>query len=397
MSNDKQIATLMGNGNLPAFVQSARAQEINKEATAGTGGESINRISLKQSRFRLIVGGEQVKVFDEPYMDVVVVRTNPNISKAYYAKKYDPNAEDQAPDCYSSNGVVPDASVERKQCSNCADCPMNQWGSKISDVSGAKVKACSDIKRIAVVPHVNVGAPMFQVAVPAGSLKVWGNYVRMLNQTTPPIPYNGVVTRMSFDPDSDFPKLQFAPQSWVSEQDYEVIQQRYDSEEAKHITTTVDTPVDAAPQAEDNTAAEQAKAEAARQAEEAAKAEAARQAAEQTKKEAEAAEAAKAKQASAQTEQAKAEAAAAWGGGASQGAQSPTSDQSDPWAGAQQANANQQANPAEFEAAGWDTPEQANPAAKTKEPPAQEHVETKATVVESDDSLDSVFGAGFDD
>ena len=61
--NTQQLAILMGDkANLPAFARTNAGAELNKEATAGTGGEGINRISLKQSRFRLIVGGEQVSI-----------------------------------------------------------------------------------------------------------------------------------------------------------------------------------------------------------------------------------------------------------------------------------------------------------------------------------------------
>src|SRR5690554_1426014 len=352
----------MGGNSLPAFVQNGDAAALNKEAAAGTGGESINRISMKQSRFRLIVGGEQVKVFDEPYMDVVIVRTNPNVSKAYYATKYDPNAEDQSPTCYSSNGVVPDPDVADPVCSNCADCPMNVWGSKISD-TGSKVKACSDIKRFGIVPSVNVEAPMFQVAVPAGSLKTFGNYIRMLNNTTPPIPYNGVVTRMKFDPDSDYPKVLFEPVGWVTDADYAIIKERYESEEAKRIATIVDAPVDVPRAATARPDDEAAKAAAAK-----AEAEAKARAEAETKVKAEA-EAKAAAEAKARQD----EAAAAWGGSATK---------SEPAAGA---------NP-EFEAAGW-----GNPTEDTKQPPEQAHEEQAAKVVEDGQSIDDVFGPGFDD
>lgn len=391
MSNDQQLAILTG-GNMPAFARTNAGAELNKEAVQGTGGESINRISLKQSRFRLIVGGEQVSVIDEPYMDVVVVRTNPNVSKAYYSSKYDPNKEDQSPDCYSSNGVVPDADVQNKQCDSCANCPMNQWGSKISEVSGAKVKACSDVKRIGIVPASNVEAPMFQIAVPAASMKVWGNYVRMLNQATPAIPYNGVVTRISFDPDSDFPKLKFEPKSWVTDEQYQTIQRRYDSEEAKSVTTTVDTPVQQTPDPQADV-----KADAFAQAEAAQQEQAAKQQAElQAKAEAEAkakADAQRAAQKAAQ-EKAKADEQAA------QQQQQQQQTKADPWATATTAAEAQSApdpqadaKPDAFAQAGWGNaaPEQ------SKEPPAQEHAETQATVVDSGSDIDAIFGAGFDD
>lgn len=347
MSNDQQIALLTGTGaNMPAFAKQSDGAALNKEAIQGTGGESINRISLKQSRFRLIVGGEQVSVVNEPHIDVVVVRTNPSVSKAYYARKYDPNAEDQSPDCYSSNGVVPDPDAQNKQCDTCAACPMNVWGSKISEMSGAKIKACSDVKRIAIVPASNVRAPMFQIGIPAASLTVWGNHVRMLNQATPVIPYNGIVTRISFDPDSDYPRLLFSPLSWITDEQYQVVKERHDSEEAKAVTTTVDAPAQlssAAPVAAPRTAAPKAEPKAAPEAD-------------------------------------------PWAQ-ATQAAEAPQPEAETP---SQEAATSQEDA---FAKAGWSTPS----TPQTAEPPTQKPAEAAASVVEAGSDLDTIFGAGFDD
>lgn len=399
MSDSKELAAMLGSGNLPDFVKNGAGAKINKEATGGVGGESINRISLKQSRFRLIVGGEQVKVVDEPYLDVIIVRSNPNVSKAYYGRDYDPNAEDQSPKCYSSNGVVPDDDAQEIQCSTCAACPHNQWGSKISAVSGKKVKACSDVKRVAIAPHNNPEAPLFQVAIPAASMKVFGNYVRQLNQTTPPIPYNALVTRVKFDPDSDFPKLMFEPVRWLSGKEYDTVNERYDSEEAKSVATIVDTPVnvgnteaqqsDVGPSEapDDPWAKEEAAQAAAAKAEEERAAELKRQALEeQAAKKAKAAEAKRKREEEAAAKAAKEEAEA-------------KADR-DPEQAARQAAAMDAA-------AGWGsgssaTPEKEPPPAAAKsnssEPPTQRGGQQNATVVEDDNAdLSSVFGPGWDD
>lgn len=240
--SDNALAPLMQSGNLPAFAQQGDAAKLNKEATEGTGGESVNRISLKQSRFRLIVGGEQVRVLDEPYMDVVVLRTNPHTSRAFYKQKYDPGAEDQAPTCYSDDGIYPNPDAREKQAVSCANCPMNQWGSKISEVSGKKIKACQEVKRMAIVPASNPSAPAFQLNVPAASMNLWGTFVRTLNQASPAVPYNGIVTRMRFDSESDFPRLQFEPVSWLTDEQYAVVRERYESDEVAKTATLVQNP-----------------------------------------------------------------------------------------------------------------------------------------------------------
>ena len=386
MSTDQQLARLTGNGaNVPAFVRNNNAAEINKEATAGTGGESINRISLKGSRFRLVVGGEQVAVISENHMDVVIVRTNPNVSKAFYKTKYDPNAEDQTPDCYSSNGIVPDPDVQNPVCSNCAQCPMNEWGSKISEATKAKVKACSDVKRIAIVPASNVKAPMYQIAVPAASLKPFGGYIRMLNQPVPPIPYNAVVTRISFDEDSDFPKLNFEPVGYVTEEQYNQIQERYNSEECKRVATIVDGAAQAAP-APQTQQTQQTQQPENKPDPWAAAADA------QAKQEAEAAQAKQEQQ----EEQAGPTSDPQGGAGAADAFAQATAAQAQEQT--QAAQTTEQASPQgddAMAAAGWPTAG-ATTTSDAKEPPKQAHQEEQLQTAQGSD-IDAIFGGGFDD
>ena len=388
--NTQQLAVLMADkANLPAFARTTAGADLNKEATAGTGGEGINRISLKQSRFRLIVGGEQVSVIQEPFMDVVIVRANPGVSRTFYTTKYDPNAEDQTPTCYSSNGVVPDPDAGEKQAATCAECPHSQWGSKIND-HGHKVKACSEVKRLAIVPRQNVEAPMFQVQVPSASLKIFGNFVRMLNQASPAIPYNGIITRIAFDETSDYPKLTFEPRGWVDDEQYAVINERYESEEARRTATIVDVSAPAAKAApkqstgptEDEVAAAEAriKATEARQAE-----------AEKIEAEAKAKAAAEAKAEKAAKAKAKKDAEKA-----------AASTEADPWgtattAATKQAEKEPEPDPAAekdaFAQAGWGD---AAAEKATSTPPEKKHKEADAKVIDGDD-IDSIFGAGFDD
>ena len=408
--NTQQLAILMGDkDNLPAFARSNAGAELNKEATAGTGGEGINKISLKQSRFRLIVGGEQVSVIPEAYMDVVIIQANPGVSRAYFGgRKFDPNAEDQSPDCYSSGGVVPDEDVDpaKKQSDTCANCPLSQWGSRIND-AGNKVKACGEFKRMSIVPKTNVEAPMFQVSVPAASLKIFGNFVRMLNQASPAIPYNGIVTRISFDELSDYPKLNFAPQGWLTDEQYAIISDRYGSEEALRTATIRPTPVatpatngakpaDApAPEVdEDEEAVAAAEAQLAAKAKADAGQAAAVKAEAAAKVKAEKAAKAKADKAAAAAAAKAAEAAApadAWGAATTAAvshAEKATAAKEDA------ATPKEGAGDDAFAAAGWGDPFPPKKDATT--PPEKAHVETEAKVSDGGD-LDDIFGEGFDD
>lgn len=142
-------------------------------------------------------------------IEVVVVKAASAISKIFYANGYQDGAN-AAPDCWSSDGVKPDASAQKKQHPTCAGCPMNAWGSRVTD-AGKPGKACSDSRRIAIVPandlaNEAMGGPML-LRVPAASLKDLKGYGDLLNGYG--YPYYGVATRISFDPKEAFPKMVF--------------------------------------------------------------------------------------------------------------------------------------------------------------------------------------------
>jgi hypothetical protein len=242
MSNtEKGIAVLQNSGNLPAFMKDVDAKAMNRAAAKGTStGDSPNRISIKQSRFRLIVGGVQVKVFENSFIDVIMVRANPEASKSFFSGNYDPSAEDQMPDCWSDNGIHPSPNVENKVSRWCKNCPKNAWGSAISKISGKKIKACDDRKRIAVVPESRPDGAMYQVSIPGASLTEFAQYLSMLDEVVPAVPYNGVVTRISFDPDADYPKLLFKPMRYITDEEYGHVGGRFDSEESRKVATISD-------------------------------------------------------------------------------------------------------------------------------------------------------------
>ena len=113
-----------------------------------SSGQSFPRISIKASRFR-IVEGDTETVLDSTTLDVVIVGANPRLSKTWYAKAWDKDAEPTGPDCFSLDGIGPDPESTDPQNDMCASCPQNAWGSKVTP-TGQQVKACSDNKRLAV-------------------------------------------------------------------------------------------------------------------------------------------------------------------------------------------------------------------------------------------------------
>ncbi|RZN09704.1 hypothetical protein CWO91_16885 [Bradyrhizobium genosp. SA-3] len=142
-------------------------------------------------------------------IEVVLLKASAHVSKIWYKDGY-VEGSTAAPDCFSTNGVTPDAGSKNKQANACALCPMNQWGSRITP-AGKQGKACSDSKRVAVAPLGDIkneafGGPML-LRVPAASLKdlaAYGQKMQALGYQ-----YYAIGTRIAFDPAEAYPKFTF--------------------------------------------------------------------------------------------------------------------------------------------------------------------------------------------
>ncbi len=143
-------------------------------------------------------------------MDFVIVKAASTISKLYYPQGY-VEGSTAKPDCWSIDGVKPDRAVATPQHSNCANCPHNQWGARVTD-AGKQGKACQDHKRLAVVPLDDIdnevyGGPML-LRVPAASLKTVKEYGDKLNQMG--WPFYAIGTRITFGTEA-YPKFVLTP------------------------------------------------------------------------------------------------------------------------------------------------------------------------------------------
>lgn len=174
-------------------------------------------IGIKGKVFRIKSAGAE-SIIENPEtgdpassIEMVVIKASSTLSKTFYANGYQ-DGSSLAPDCWSSNAQTPDANVPEPQCNSCVACPHNAFGSRITE-NGKKGKACSDTKRLAVVPlndleNEALGGPML-LRVPAASLKELTAYQNGLKQNK--YPYFGVGTRISFDFKEAYPKLTFRP------------------------------------------------------------------------------------------------------------------------------------------------------------------------------------------
>lgn len=205
-----------------------------------TSGNSFPRISIKASRFR-IVEGDTETVLESTVLDVVIVGANPRLSKTWYAKQWDANAEPTGPDCFSLDGISPDPEATDPQNDVCASCPQNAWGSKVTP-TGQQIKACADSKRLAVVAADDPNGPVYLLSVTPAALKGLNQYQKELSVRG--IPPEIVKTRVSFDTDASFPKLKFTFGGFLDADTQQVVDGLFGTDQVKEITgETPRTPV----------------------------------------------------------------------------------------------------------------------------------------------------------
>ena len=208
---DNEVS-IFSQGALPAHLQ-------NKEGTNDgmiTSGESLPRISIKGMQFKLKTKDtEQILAPIGQALEFVILAVDPpnaNLGKAYFVDGF--SGESTKPDCSSADGIRPDHWIEKPQCTACATCPQAVWGSKINAKKHA-VKACSDHKRLLVVTKGDVEGAIHVIQVPATSLKNLSGYGRQLLKHKAPL--ECVVTRLSFDQASEYPKLCFDAVGYLDE------------------------------------------------------------------------------------------------------------------------------------------------------------------------------------
>jgi hypothetical protein len=226
---------LFNPSNAPSFARNHELSETAKALTGGGVGNSTQRISIKGGVFRLLAGGKEIAAIDERFLDVIIVKAAPKVSRIFYAKSYDGD-NITGPDCWSNDGERPDASAENKQGTTCMSCPQNIAGS-----GQGNSRACRYQQRLAVVLENNIEGAVLQLTLPATSVfgKEDGDkrplqaFARNLAMQNPPISPEMIVTRMKFDTKAEAPKLHFAPNRWLTPEEYEIVKAQGESDEAK--------------------------------------------------------------------------------------------------------------------------------------------------------------------
>ena len=235
MSND--ITLFDNNTTVPAHI-AARGASAATLALAGKGAAN-KRISIRGSTFRMVVDGKEISKSKARDMNVVIVRTAPANSRAYYDPKetFD-EAASQAPLCTSVHGDKPETNSKEPQSIKCQDCPQNIKGSGKGDS-----RACRFFRRIAVIPENDMAGGVYQLNIPATSLFGDGvngkqlpleAYAKMLKANN--VNVDDVVTNMEFDTDASTPKLTFSASRFLTAAELNVVVEQGESDEAKQAT-----------------------------------------------------------------------------------------------------------------------------------------------------------------
>lgn len=231
--------TLFQGGNLPSYLKNRELDDITKSLISGN---TSKRISIKGGVFRMMSGGKEIAINEDRAMNMVIVNAAPKVSRSYYEKGYDPDAEKAAaPTCWSADGETPDKDVFAPVHKNCADCPMNVKGSGQGDS-----RACRYQRRLAVALENDLEGDVYQLTLPATSifgkgengklpLNAYASFLAGFN-----VPITAVVTEMRFDTSAETPKLTFKAIRPLTEEEFATSQRQGQTPAAKQaITFTV--------------------------------------------------------------------------------------------------------------------------------------------------------------
>ena len=225
--NEVTTKAPMGALTLPKLF--ANAKGVNDDLMAGVA-VSFPILSIASKQWTVRWKGEDRVItlppphedIAAPYVDVVILNTQKDLSRVYYKSLYAGGHE--RPDCWSSNGVKPDDSVVTPVNPVCGSCPMSAWGSGATPIA-PKAQACAQRRRTVVIPYQNdlsneaEGGPML-LSVPPSSLGNQRKYGADLKEMVLPdgtkdIPYYAVISRLSFEKNDakgqpiKFPRIKF--------------------------------------------------------------------------------------------------------------------------------------------------------------------------------------------
>lgn len=235
--------------SLPAHLQKAADNKQAAKEFSGGVQSGFPVLSYRGKTWRYKQGGEEQVFTDEDgdaiqSIHAVMIRSNENLSKTYYKGKYK-EGDNSKPTCWSASGLKPDPNVPNPVASSCQGCPMNAWGSRVSE-DGKKQKACADVRRMAIIMEHELEAvaegektvdeaTVMLLRVPGGSLNPLKDYVeKKLLPKGGILPYM-LVTRIGFDNDAAYPRFTFKGDRFLDEDEFGTVEELRESDIVKRI------------------------------------------------------------------------------------------------------------------------------------------------------------------
>src|SRR6266566_2181408 len=196
---------------VPAHILARQKRDLVGAAIGGITAGSPAHISIAGNHFTLVDDAGNEKPIQTLFLDVCVIDANPSVSKIFFDPRtpFVPGGDNSNPPiCWSDNGIGASAQASQPQNTSCQLCPQNAWGSAVSKATGAKVKACNDVKKLAIlVPGIDM---VFLMRIPPASLKNWGKYCNTLAGHGVDLP--DALTRLEFESQGI---LKFQPMGYV--------------------------------------------------------------------------------------------------------------------------------------------------------------------------------------
>ena len=212
-------------GEITIFDQPTEGGFVRRESgrldRMGGSGITSRRIKISNGRvFKKVVNGEEIGKAVDKQLDVIIVDWLIDPSRKFYVGAYDKNAKATLPDCWSNDGIKPEASAKVPQAKTCMECPKNVKGSGFN----GQGKACRYERRLAVLVTGDSSGDVYQITIPGASLfsnnngNLYGfeGYKKFLmaNNAAP----DTVVTSLIYDLETDTAKLWFKAANFLNPQ-----------------------------------------------------------------------------------------------------------------------------------------------------------------------------------
>jgi len=207
-------------------------------AVSGELNKLIPRLSINGSKFRKMMGSEEVAVAPDQHLNVVIIKMAHTPSRTYYDKVYQ-EGKISSPVCWSNDSEVADKDVPIAQAKSCNQCKNSVRGSGANGMG----TACKLSWRIAVVLANDLEGDIIQVVLPA--MSCFGKekqgrwpfrpYVQMLANNS--VSAGRVVTKLQFDGEVNVPKLLFSPVAAIKPPEMENLKIKSESSAALQAVT----------------------------------------------------------------------------------------------------------------------------------------------------------------